>query len=119
MTVETGIYGGIQMQDPNNEWAASGINRYTCTTSGFYSIDLDNQFYMFYKHSQSASFKYLSGTITYVARIYKVSLNGVGNCGTSNVTLTILSVISSLLYCGVSVGKTKDLKYSELKKFDV
>jgi hypothetical protein len=77
MTQESGIYGGNQMQDPNNQWnGSSNIWRYTCQTSGFYSINLDNQFFMFYKHRTGASFKYLSGSLKYVARIYKVSANG-------------------------------------------
>lgn len=89
MTIENGIYGNIQMQDPNNEWAASGVNQYTCQTSGFYSIDLDNQFYMFYKHKTGASFKYLSGSLSYVARIYKVATNGSLTILQSTNTLTI------------------------------
>ena len=89
MTVETGNYGGIQMQDPNNEWSPSGINRYTCATSGFYSIDLDNQFYMFYKHSTGASFKYISGSISYVAKIYKISINGTTTLLTQTGTATV------------------------------
>ena len=89
MTQESGNYGGIQMQDPNNEWISSGINRYTATTAGFYSIDLDNQFYMFYKHKTGASFKYLSGAISYVARIYKVSANGTLTSLASTGTATV------------------------------
>jgi hypothetical protein len=77
MTEESGIYGGIQMQDPNNQWTStSNIWRYTCQTSGFYSVDLDNQFYLFYKHRTGASFKYLSGSLRYYAAIYKVAPNG-------------------------------------------
>jgi len=77
MTVESGTYGGIQMQDPNGQWSSTGnVWRYTTNTSGFYSIDLDNSFYMFYKHRTGASFKYLSGSIQYQARIYKVATNG-------------------------------------------
>ena len=77
MTQETGIFGGIQMQDPNNQWSSgSNIWRYTTQTSGFYSIDLDNQFFLFYKHKTNASFKYLSGSLKYYAAIYKVSPNG-------------------------------------------
>ena len=76
MTVESGNFGNIQMQDPNNEWSSSGTFQYTCTTAGFYSIDLDNQFYLFYKHKTGASFKYLSGSLIYVARIVKVATNG-------------------------------------------
>ena len=88
MTVESGNYGGIEMQDPNQQWSPSGVNRYLCTTSGFYSIDLDNQFYMFYKHLQSASFKYNSGSISYIARIFKVSTNGTTTALASTGTAT-------------------------------
>lgn len=97
MTVESGNYGNIQMQDPNNEWSSAGVNKYTCTTSGFYSIDLDNQFYMFYKHKTGASFKYLSGSLSYVARIYKVSTNG---------TLTLLAQTGTLTITPPSGGAT-------------
>lgn len=89
MTVESGNYGGIEMQDPGNEWAGSGINEYTCTTAGFYSIDLDNQFYLFYKHKTGASFKYLSGSLSYVARIYKVATNGALTLLTSTGTASV------------------------------
>ena len=77
LTVESGTYGNIEMQDPNNEWTSSGnIWQYTCDTSGFYSVDLKNSFYMFYKHRNGNSFKYLSGNLKYIARIYKVATNG-------------------------------------------
>lgn len=89
MTVESGNYGGIQMQDPNNEWASTGTNQYTCTTSGFYSIDLDNQFYLFYKHKTGASFKYLSGSLSYIARIVKVATNGTTTTLVSTGTQTV------------------------------
>jgi hypothetical protein len=91
LTVETGQYGNIQMQDPNGEWSSTGnVWRYTCQTSGFYSIDLDNSFYMFYKHRTGASFKYLSGSLSYVARIYKVATNGQTTLlqGTNTLTIT-------------------------------
>jgi hypothetical protein len=77
LTVESGTYGNIEMQDPNNEWTStSNVWRYTCTTSGFYSVDLKNKFYMFYKHANGNSFKYLSGNLKYQAKIFKVSANG-------------------------------------------
>jgi hypothetical protein len=77
LTVESGTFGNIEMQDPNNEWTStSNAWRYTCTTSGFYSVDLKNKFYMFYKHANGNSFKYLSGNLKYQAKIFKVSANG-------------------------------------------
>jgi len=91
MTVESGSYGGNQMQDPNNEWKGdSNVWRYTCQTAGFYSIDLDNSFYMFWKHKTGASFKYISGSLSYVARIYKVAINGQTTLlqGTNILTIT-------------------------------
>lgn len=77
MTTESGTYGNIEMQDPNDQWkSTSNIWRYTCQESGFYSIDLDNQFYMFYKHANGSSFRYISGGLQYQASLYKVSANG-------------------------------------------
>jgi hypothetical protein len=95
MTVESGIYGGNQMQDPNGQWSSTGnVWRYTTNTSGFYSIDLDNSFYMFYKHRTGASFKYLSGSLSYVARIYKVATNGQTTLLQQTSTLTITPPIA-------------------------
>ena len=77
MIQESGVFGGIQMQDANNQWNGnSNTWRYTCQTPGFYSVDLDNQFYLFYKHKTGANFKYLSGSLKYFAAIYKVATNG-------------------------------------------
>lgn len=77
MTVETGTYGQIVMQDPNNQWNSNNnIWKYTCNTSGFYAIDLKNRFFMFYKHRNGNTFKYLSGNLKYQAKIFKVSANG-------------------------------------------
>ena len=77
LTVESGTFGNIEMQDPNNEWTSSGnVWQYTCDTSGFYSVDLKNSFYMFYRHRNGNSFKYLSGQLKYQAKIVKVSANG-------------------------------------------
>jgi hypothetical protein len=77
MTQESGTYGNVVLQDPNNEWSSSSnIWRYTCNTSGFYSVDLDNEFYMFYKHKDGNTFRYLSGNLKYKASIYKVSAGG-------------------------------------------
>jgi len=77
LTVENGTYGNIVMQDPLDEWkSTSNVWRYTCTTAGFYSVDLKNSFYMFYKHASGNSFKYLSGQLKYQAKIFKVSANG-------------------------------------------
>lgn len=89
MTVESGTFGGIQMQDPSNQWTTGSIWRYTNQTAGFYSIDLDQQFYLFYKHKTGASFKYLSGALSYVARIYKVGINGQTTLLQSTNVLTI------------------------------
>jgi len=89
MTVESGTFGGIQMQDPNNQWTTAGVSRYTCTTAGFYSIDLDNSFFMFYKHQTGASFKYLSGSLQYQAYLYKVSPTGVSTVLQQTNLLTI------------------------------
>ena len=77
LTVESGTYGNVVMQDPLNEWnSTSNVWRYTCQTSGFYSIDLKNRFYMFYKHANGNSFKYLSGNLKYQAKIFKIAANG-------------------------------------------
>jgi hypothetical protein len=99
LNVETGVFDNQQMQDPGNEWVYqnNGVSRYTCQTAGFYSIDLDNQFYMFYKHELGSSFKYLSGSIKYVARIYKVATNG---------SLTILGQTSVLSITPPTAGAT-------------
>lgn len=77
LTVESGTFGNIVMQDPNNQWSSTSNNwRYTCQTPGFYSIDLKNRFYMFYKHKDGNSFKYISGNLKYQASIYKIATNG-------------------------------------------
>jgi hypothetical protein len=77
LTVESGTFGNVVMQDPNNEWTSTGnVWQYTCDTSGFYSVDLKNSFYMFYKHANGNTFKYLSGNIKYHAKIVIVSANG-------------------------------------------
>ena len=77
LTVESGTFGNVVMQDPNNEWTSTGnVWQYTCDTSGFYSVDLKNSFYMFYKHANGNTFKYLSGNLKYQAKIVKVSANG-------------------------------------------
>lgn len=79
MNVETGNIGNIQLQDPNNEWGTSGnVWRYKAATSGFYSIDLKNQFFIFYKHKFGNSFKYLSGTLKYRASLYRYTPGGGG-----------------------------------------
>lgn len=76
MAQETGTYGDVVLQDPNNEWNTSGIWQYKCDTSGFYSIDLKNRFYIFYKNINNANFRHQSGNLKYVASIYKISNNG-------------------------------------------
>lgn len=91
LTVETGTYGGQVMQDPNGEWQASnGIYQYTCNTSGFYSIDLDQSFYFFYTHKTGASFKYVGGDLTYRYRIYKVLPNGSATVLANTGLLTVI-----------------------------
>jgi hypothetical protein len=76
LTVESGTYGNIVMQDPNNEWSFASPYEYTCGTSGFYSVDLKNRFYMFYRHELGSNFKYVSGNLQYRASLVKVSTTG-------------------------------------------
>jgi hypothetical protein len=80
MTQESGIYNSVVLQDPNNEWSSNNnVWHYTCNTSGFYSIDLKNRFYMFYKNRLPNSFKYITGSLKYIANIYKIGASGVSS----------------------------------------
>jgi len=113
MTQESGTYGNVVLQDPNNEWSStSNVWRYTCDTSGFYSVDLKNEFYMFYKHKDGNSFKYISGTLKYIAKIYKVS-----NLGSTSelVSTSILDITPPSSYAvGVSNGNSYVIPQSGL-----
>lgn len=91
MTQESGTYGNIFMQDPNNEWGTTGnVWRYKTTTAGFYSIDLKNQFFMFYKHKLGNTFKYLSGTLKYRATMWRVQASGPASILNQTNTLDII-----------------------------
>ena len=78
---ETSFVAGQQYQDPSNEWVYLGtpqsISQYTATVPGFYEVDVDTAFQMYYRHETGSNFKWISGVITYNARIYKVGVNGV------------------------------------------
>lgn len=80
LTKQNGSIGNTTFQDPSNEWIVSAntntLCRYKAQVAGFYEVDLKNQFVMGYIHKTGASFKYLSGNLSYIAKIYKVSANG-------------------------------------------
>ena len=90
---ETSFVSNQQYQDPNNEWVYLGtpnnLSRYKATTAGFYEVDVDQAFQMYYRHEQGSSFKYLSGVITYEARVYKIATNGGGTILASTGLLNI------------------------------
>jgi hypothetical protein len=91
MTQESGTYGNIFMKDPNNEWGVSNNKwRYKATTAGYYQLDLKNSFYMFYKHKNGNSFKYLSGNMKYKVIMWKkIASNGTAQIITESALLDI------------------------------
>jgi len=91
MTQETGTYNNIFMQDPSNEWGVSGNKwRYKATTAGYYQVDLKNSFYMFYRHKNGNTFKYLSGSFKYKVVMWKkLAVNGVSQIITQSALFDI------------------------------
>jgi hypothetical protein len=91
---ETSFVANQQYQDPSNEWVYLGtpnnLSRYKATTAGFYEVDVDTSFQMYYRHEMGSNFKYVSGSITYQARIFKVATNGSTTvlASTNNLTIT-------------------------------
>lgn len=77
---ETGSQGNIVFQDNNNQWSTNYLGQNICSyvnqVAGFYSIDLNLAFNPFFVHKTGANFRWLSGQLSYVCRIYKVSTSG-------------------------------------------
>ena len=77
---EVGTNGSIVFQDPNNAWDTNSFLQNICSyinlDAGYYSIDFNMEFNGFYVHKTGASFKWQSGSLKYISRIYKIGVNG-------------------------------------------
>jgi len=76
LKLEQGVFNEQQLQDPNNEWNTQCPYQYTCSQTGFYSVDLRNTFNMFYTNASLQEFKYNSGNIRYRALLRVIRTNG-------------------------------------------
>lgn len=77
--LETGGTTQLPFQDPNGQWSTNYLGNqctYFAQESGYYSINLNLNMQGFYVSSNLSSFRWLSGQLSYLVQIWKISPNG-------------------------------------------